>query len=105
MSKELECIGQSPREERDAEGSQESPAKEAPPEGSKVLISAALGENSPKSGGNLPQAQTEQRAWHSQSCLPSTGRLGNTNNNLVIKEIVEWSAQGSLSSVAGISYP
>ena len=46
-------IGQSPREERDAEGTQESPAEEAPPEGSKVLISAALGAKSPKSGGNL----------------------------------------------------
>jgi len=53
MPKELECIGQTPREERDAEGKQGSPAKETPPMGSKVLISAALGQNSPKSGGNL----------------------------------------------------
>ena len=53
MPTELEPIGQTPREERDAEGNQGSPAKETPAVGSKVVISAALGENSPKSGGNL----------------------------------------------------
>lgn len=69
MSKELEAIGQTPREERVAEGSQESPAKEAPPEGSKVLISAALGANSPKAWGkSLTGSERTQLGIHSHAC-------------------------------------